>query len=96
MAYKYYKDNRSYIKALLKTGDAIVCNEEVDWDLEMGAIVRRTCEKRGPAIHFKKIKDYRGFEALGAPIATHRPLLQRLSRTPRARRLSGRATMQTS
>ena len=48
MAYKYYKDNRSYLEALLKTGDAITVNEEVDWDLEMGAIVRRTCEKERP------------------------------------------------
>jgi hypothetical protein len=41
MAYKYYKDNRSFIDACVKTGDAVVVNEEVDWDLEMGAIVRR-------------------------------------------------------
>ena len=74
MAYKYYKDNRSYLKALLKTGDAVTVNEEVDWDLEMGAIVRRTCEKKGPAAYFTKIKDYPGFEAIGAPIATYRRL----------------------
>jgi len=49
MAFKYYKDNRSYIKALLETGDAVVVEQEVDWDLELGAIVRRTCEKKGPA-----------------------------------------------
>jgi 4-hydroxy-3-polyprenylbenzoate decarboxylase len=74
MAYRYYKDNRAYVEALLETGDAVVCNEEVDWDLEMGAIVRRTCEKKGPAVLFKKIKEYPGFEALGAPIATYRRL----------------------
>jgi hypothetical protein len=49
MAYKYYKDNRRYIDALLETGDVVVVNEEVDWDLEMGAIVRRMCEKQSPA-----------------------------------------------
>jgi phenylphosphate carboxylase alpha subunit len=74
MAYKYYKDNRSYLEALLETGDAITVNEEVDWDLEMGAIVRRTCEKKGPAVFFKNIKDYPGFECIGAPIATYRRL----------------------
>ena len=74
MAYKYYKDNRAYIDALLKTGDCVVVNDEVDWDLEMGAIVRRMCEKKSPAAYFKKIKDYPGFEALGAPIATYRRL----------------------
>lgn len=74
MAYKYYKDNRSFIEACVKTGDAIVVNEKVDWDLEMGAIVRRTCEKKGPAVFFKNIKDYPGFECVGAPIATYRRL----------------------
>ncbi|RPI76551.1 MAG: phenylphosphate carboxylase subunit alpha, partial [Desulfobacteraceae bacterium] len=74
MAYKYYKDNRAYIKALLETGDAVLVNEEVDWDLELGAIVRRTCEKKGPAAYFKNIKEYPGFEAIGAPIATYRRL----------------------
>ena len=52
----------------------LVVNEEVDWDLEMGAIVRRTCEKKGPAVFFKNIKDYPGFECVGAPIATYRRL----------------------
>jgi 4-hydroxy-3-polyprenylbenzoate decarboxylase len=74
MPYKYYKDNRSYIDALLKTGDAVVVNEEVDWDLELGAIVRRMCEKRSPAAYFKHIKDYPDFDVIGAPIATHRRL----------------------
>ncbi|MGD0230574.1 MAG: phenylphosphate carboxylase subunit alpha [Syntrophorhabdales bacterium] len=74
MAYKYYKDNRTYIDALLETGDAITVNQEVDWDLEMGAIVRRTCEKKGPAVLFKNVKDYPGFDVIGAPIATYRRL----------------------
>jgi phenylphosphate carboxylase alpha subunit len=74
MAYKYYKDNRSYIEALMKSGDAVMVNEEVDWDLEMGAIVRRTCEQKGPAVFFKNIKDYPGFECIGAPIANYRRL----------------------
>jgi 4-hydroxy-3-polyprenylbenzoate decarboxylase len=82
MAYKYYKDNRSYTEALLKTGDAITVNEEVDWDLEMGAIVRRTCEKKGPAVYFKNIKDYPGFECVGAPIATYRRLAIALGMDP--------------
>jgi 4-hydroxy-3-polyprenylbenzoate decarboxylase len=55
MAYKYYKDNREYIKALKKTGDLVEIKDEVDWDLEMGAIVRRMCEKKSPAAYFKRI-----------------------------------------
>jgi 4-hydroxy-3-polyprenylbenzoate decarboxylase len=82
MAYKYYKDNRAYIEALLKTGDAVVVNDEVDWDLEMGAIVRRVCEKKSPSPYFKKIKDYPGFEGFGAPIATYRRLAVSLGLDP--------------
>ena len=48
--------------------------QEVDWDLEMGAIVRRVCEKQGPSPYFRAIKDYPGFEAFGAPLATYRKL----------------------
>jgi 4-hydroxy-3-polyprenylbenzoate decarboxylase len=40
----------------------------------MGAIVRRTCEKQGPAVLFKNIKDYPDFTCVGAPIATYRRL----------------------
>jgi phenylphosphate carboxylase alpha subunit len=82
MAYRYYKDNREYIKALKKTGDLIEIRDEVDWDLEMGAIIRRMCEKKSPAALFKKIKDYPGFEALGAPMATHRRLAVALGLDP--------------
>ena len=49
-------------------------DQEVDWDMEMGAIVRLVCEKQGPSPYFKKIKDYEGFEAFGAPLATYRKL----------------------
>ena len=45
MAYRYWKDNRQYIAELMKSGDAIVVNEEVDWDLELGAIVREEARK---------------------------------------------------
>ena len=82
MAYKYYKDNREYIKALKKTGDLIEIRDEVDWDLEMGAIIRRMCEKKSPAAYFRKIKDYPDFEGFGAPIATHRRLAVALGLDP--------------
>lgn len=82
MAYKYYKDNREFIKALEKTGDLVTIEQEVDWDLEMGAIVRRVCEIKAPAPYFKKIKDYPGFEAFGAPLATYRRLAIALGLAP--------------
>jgi len=49
MAYRYYKDNREFIKALGKTGDLVTIEQEVDWDLEMGAIVRRVYELKAPS-----------------------------------------------
>ena len=70
----YYPDNRAFIEALRASGDLVQVDREVDWDLEMGAIVRRVCERRGPSPYFTKIKDYEGFEALGAPLATYRKL----------------------
>ncbi|MDI6726357.1 MAG: phenylphosphate carboxylase subunit alpha [Smithellaceae bacterium] len=82
MAYKYYKDNREYMEALRKTGDLVEVAEQVDWDLELGAIVRRMCEKKSPAAYFKSIKDYPGFEAFGAPIATYRRLAVSLGLPP--------------
>lgn len=74
MAHKYYKDNRAYVEALKKTGDLVEITDEIDWDLELGAIVRRACEKKAPAVLFKRVKDYPGFSVLGAPIATYRRL----------------------
>lgn len=74
MTYAYPKDNREFIQALKTSGDLVTVKQEVDWDLEMGAIVRRVCENQLPAPYFKKITDYKGFEAVGAPMATYRRL----------------------
>ena len=79
---RYYKDNREFIQALAATGDLVTVEQEVDWDLEMGAIVRRVCERNGPSPYFKRIKDYPGFEALGAPLSTYRKLAVALGLAP--------------
>jgi phenylphosphate carboxylase alpha subunit len=84
MAFKYYKDNREFIKALDASGDLVTVQQEVDWDMEMGAIVRRVCERKGPSPYFKKIKEYPGFEAFGAPLATYRKLAIALGLPPEA------------
>lgn len=68
-----FKDNRRFIEALEKSGDLVRIKQEVDWDLEVGAVTRRTHEKQGPAVLFEKIKDYpAGYRILGAPLATWR------------------------
>jgi len=82
MANKYYKDNREFIKGLDEAGLLVTVEQEVDWDLEMGAIVRRVCEMKAPSPYFKNIKEYEGFEALGAPLATYPKLALALGLPP--------------
>lgn len=74
MSFNCPKDNREFIKMLKESGDLVTVNQEVDWDLEMGAIVRRVCENKLASPYFKKIQDYPGWEAFGAPMSTYRRL----------------------
>lgn len=67
MSYNSPKDNREFIARLKESGDLVTVEQEVDWDLELGAIVRRVCENQLPAPHFKNITDYPGFEASEVP-----------------------------
>ncbi len=76
-------DNRQFIQALERSGDVVHVKQEVDWDLEAGAIVRRVCELHAPAPLFEKIKDYPpDYRILGAPLATHRRLAIALGLDP--------------
>jgi 4-hydroxy-3-polyprenylbenzoate decarboxylase len=78
-----FKDNRQFIAALEATGDAVRIEQEVDWDLEAGAIVRRTCELGGPAPLFEKIKDYPpGYRIFGASLASLRRWVVALGLNP--------------
>ncbi len=68
-----FKDNREFISALEKTGDIVKIKEEIDWELEAGAVVRRTNELQGPAVLFEKIKGYSSdYRIFGTPMATSR------------------------
>ena len=68
-----FNDTREFIAALRSTGDLIEIEQEVHWDLELGAISRLACEKDGPAIWFKRITDYPGDKtAFANPMATWR------------------------
>ena len=70
-----YTDLREFIDKLKKTNDLIEINEEVDWNLEAGAIMRRAYERWQPAQLFNKIKGYKeGYRLLGGPLATFRRL----------------------
>lgn len=68
-----FEDLREWLAALEAAGELTRVRVEVDWNLEIGAIVRRICETQGPAVLFEKIKGYPGgFRILGAPMAESR------------------------
>ncbi len=82
---KGHRDNREFVEDLEAHGDLVRIRQEVDWDLEAGAIVRRVCELGAPAPLMERIKDYPGFRYLGAPLATYRRLAIALGMDPGAR-----------
>jgi len=63
---KQLKDLREYLSALKTIGELQEIDVEVDWNLEIGAIIRRAYDLRAPAPLFNKIKDIEdGFRVLG-------------------------------
>jgi 4-hydroxy-3-polyprenylbenzoate decarboxylase len=72
---------REYIAALSALGEIQEIDVEVDWNLEMGAIIRRTYELQAPAPLFNRIKGIEpGFRVLGAPAGLSRQPGRRLVR----------------
>jgi 4-hydroxy-3-polyprenylbenzoate decarboxylase len=68
-----FHDLRDYLKLLEENGELQRVAEEVDWNLEMGAIMRRCYDVGAPAALFERVKDYpRGFRVLGAPLGPSR------------------------
>jgi 4-hydroxy-3-polyprenylbenzoate decarboxylase len=64
----HIKDLRDFIAQLKAIGDVQEIEREVDWNLEMGAIARRSMDLRAPAPLFNRIKGVApGFRAFGAP-----------------------------
>ncbi len=53
-----YSDLREYINQLETKGDLKKIKAEVDWNLELGAIMRRANDLREPALLFENIKGY--------------------------------------
>lgn len=58
-----YKDLREFIDRLEQEGELQRIKVEVDWDVEISAIMRRVLKMNGPACLFEKVKDsnYRVF-----------------------------------
>ena len=68
-----FEDTRDFIEALRSTGDLVEVDNEVSWDLELGAIARLACERDGPAVWFKRIADYpKDVTVFVNPVATWR------------------------
>jgi len=66
-----FKDLRDYIDALDREGEVVHIEQEVDWNLELGAIIRRSYDLKAPAPLFENIKGYpKGHRILGAPVGT--------------------------
>lgn len=59
-----FKDLRDYIGLLRSQGELAEVDAEVDWRYELGAIVRKNLDLKGPALLFKRIKGY------GTPLFT--------------------------
>ncbi|HLB12075.1 MAG TPA: UbiD family decarboxylase [Dehalococcoidia bacterium] len=69
-----FRDLREYLAKLEAEGEVQHIAEEVDWDLEVGAIIRRSYDLRAPAPLFEKIRGYpKGYRIFGAPAGLSRP-----------------------
>lgn len=66
---------RDYITALDEIGEIQRIDASVDWNLEIGAVIRRSYDLRAPAPLFTNISGYSGsgFRVLGAPGALSGP-----------------------
>ncbi len=68
-----FRDIREFIAKLEKEGEAERIEEEVDWNLEAGAMIRRSNEMGLPAPFIQKVKDYpEGHRLFGEALGNHR------------------------
>jgi UbiD family decarboxylase len=83
---------REYLDELRRIGELVEVDAEVDWNLEMGAIIRRVYEEGAPAPLFRRIKGIDPqFRAFGAPAGTSRQPGLYLSRVALSLGLDARA-----
>ena len=50
---------REWIEQLEDEGELKRVKTEVDWNLEIGGILRKVCDTEGPALLFENIKDHK-------------------------------------
>ncbi|MCD6400489.1 MAG: UbiD family decarboxylase [Anaerolineales bacterium] len=51
-------DLRKWVEMLESEGELSRITEQVDWNLEIGAVARENMDRKGPALMFENIKDY--------------------------------------
>ncbi|MFD0636531.1 hypothetical protein ACFQ9X_38055 [Catenulispora yoronensis] len=66
---RHLRSLREFIDELERIGDLHVVDKEVDWNLEVGAVIRRCYDVQAPAPLFTNLTDYgdSGFRLFGAP-----------------------------
>jgi len=70
-----FKDLREFIDKLKEYDEIQPIDNEVDWNLEIGAILRRCYEIEDPAPLFNKVKGYpEGYRVFGGPLGTFKRL----------------------
>ncbi|HLB11394.1 MAG TPA: UbiD family decarboxylase, partial [Dehalococcoidia bacterium] len=70
-----YKDLREYIRRLEEDNELSQVDAEVDWDLEIGAISRRTLDLRRGALLFNRVKGYpEGYRVLANLMGPTQPV----------------------
>jgi phenylphosphate carboxylase alpha subunit len=68
-----FKDLREFIAKLEEEKEVLRIEEEVDWNLEVGAMTRMSAEAGLPALFFQKIKGYSGdYRILGEALSNHK------------------------
>jgi 4-hydroxy-3-polyprenylbenzoate decarboxylase len=68
-----FRDLREFISKLISCGQAQVIHDEVDWNMEAGAMVRIAGEKDLPAPFFQRIKDYpSGYKLFGGTLSNYK------------------------
>ncbi len=53
-----YKDFREYIEKLDEEGELVRIKQEIDWNLEVSAITRRSNDLKAPAPFFENINKH--------------------------------------
>lgn len=72
---KHLRSQREYIAELDAIGEIRRIDAEVDWNLEIGAVIRHAYDLRAPAPLFTDVTGYQGtgFKVFGAPAALSGP-----------------------